>query len=472
MSEESSVIDSSQAQLGKALEKARMGEDKGLAVLVRDLGERLVRILYGLFKMTELHDIENKAFEKPMIEFIEVGKKLMNILGALHIVTVEDQVFVNDIRIRLNQARGASTLSDELSVHEIGGISFHQMPNAKGLKHFIILMSKHSSSDAPRADMIVALSNVGLDYIDLTGIYRFRISGEGAVVVNRSTEKVSSRAANLVEESWDNLGNNRVPNPLPLRRAVADILKYSGDDVGGLTSTEKSSTYGFHVLQVCRFTLLIAQELKLTEEAIQDLGLAAMFHDIGYSAREGADSENDEEGFAPPFERHGIAGARILLKQRGFNQAKIFRALSTIQHHQDYAHKNGRPSLFARILRIAEDYANMIRLKGGGFNPSEALSRMYSGSGTRYDPTILQTFVNKMGKYPPGTLLEVDVEMKGKTVTFIMISSSLVRSPETFDKPICRLIKLHDGRDAPPQLANRPIDLEKRGKVRKLISQI
>ena len=79
MSEENSVIDSSQAQLGKALEKARMGEDKGLAVLVRDLGERLVRILYGLLKMTELHDIENQAFDKPMSEFIEVGEKLMKI---------------------------------------------------------------------------------------------------------------------------------------------------------------------------------------------------------------------------------------------------------------------------------------------------------------------------------------------------------------------------------------------------------
>ena len=62
----------------------------------------------------------------------------MDVLGALHIVTVEDQVFVNDIRIRLNQARGASTLSDELAMHEIGGISFHLLPNPDGLKQFIM----------------------------------------------------------------------------------------------------------------------------------------------------------------------------------------------------------------------------------------------------------------------------------------------------------------------------------------------
>jgi hypothetical protein len=114
----------------------------------------------------------------------------------------------------------------------------------------------------------------------------------------------------------------------------------------------------------------------------------------------------------------------------------------------------------------------MIRLRGGGYNPQEALARMYAGSGTRYDPTIIQSFVNKMGKYPPGTLLEVEVNIKGKPISFIMIASSLVRTPETFDKPICKLIKLHDGRDAPAQLANRPIDLSKRGIVKKVLSQI
>ena len=472
MSDENTLIDSSQAQLGKALEQARMGEDKGLAVMVRDLGERLVRILYGLLKMTEIHDIENKAFDKPIVEFIETGSKLMNLLGALHIVTVEDQVFVNDIRIRLNQAKGASTLSDELSIHEIGGISFHQIPDPAGVKLFITMLREQSSSDAPRAALILKLSQAGLNFIDLTGIYRFRISGEGTVVVNRSSEKVTSRAASLVEESWDNLGNNRVPNPLPLRRAVTEILKYSQDEMMGINDSEKASTYGFHTLQVCRFSIIIAQELGLSEEAIQDLGLAAMFHDMGYSAREGADPQKGEEGFAPPFERHGVAGARLLLKQRGFNQAKIFRSLGTLQHHNDFNHPHGKPSLFARILRIAEDYANLIRRSGGGLNPQEALARMYSGGGTLYDPTLLQAFINKMGKYPPGTLLEVEIDMKGRPMTFIVISSSLVREPETFATPICTLIKLQDGKDAPAQLANRPIDLAKKGVIKKVLSNI
>ena len=48
---------------------------------------------------------------------------------------------------------------------------------------------------------------------------------------------------------------------------------------------------------MCRFALLLAKAANLSEEAIQDLGVTAMFHDMGYAAREGADPDKGEEGF-------------------------------------------------------------------------------------------------------------------------------------------------------------------------------
>ena len=94
---ELSEIEQSQEQLGKAIERAKLGEDRSLAARIRDLGERLVRTLYGLLKMTEIHELSNKAFDKPITEFTVVGSELYNILGTLHLVLVEDQIFLNDI---------------------------------------------------------------------------------------------------------------------------------------------------------------------------------------------------------------------------------------------------------------------------------------------------------------------------------------------------------------------------------------
>lgn len=455
-------LDESQEALGKALERAKMGEDQDLAGRIRTAGERLVRLLFGLIKLTEIHELTNDAFIKPSEEFNKVMETVYDLLGAVHIVTVEDQVFLNDIRIRFGRGDSVS-LSSALAPHQVGGMSFHKVPSAEEIRKIAGLFASDPAEVAPRAALIELFTENTVEFVDLMGVYRFRISGE-AMVVEKDSAQVSQRAASLVDEAWDNLSADRTPNPLPLRRAVADILETSDEaDVGGLVEDPNSNNkYGDHALQVTKLSLLIAKEAGLSEENIQDLGVASMFHDMGYAAREGADPKKGEPGFAPPFERHCTAGARMLLKQRGFNQAKIHRALTALEHHSDYNQSNGKPALFARVVRIAEDFSNMSSRRGGGLTPHDTLARMAAGSGTRYDPILMQSFVNLMGKYPPGTLLDVEIPLSVGTYTFVLMSSSLTRSPETFDLPLCRLIQLPDGIDCPPSYAGKVIDLAKR----------
>lgn len=452
-------LENSQEALNKALNRAKMGEDKDLAGQVRDSGERLVRLLYGLIKMLEIHALDNDAFLKPSEEFSIVSHQLFDLLGAIHIVMVEDQVFVNDIRIRFGRATGASSLSEDLKPHQVGGLSLHQPPTPAQVKTMVSLFAADPDESAPRAALIEAFEQNGLNFIDLMGIYRFRISGE-TEVVKKDMGQISSRASSLVDEAWDNLGADRTPNPLPLRRAVADILSANENEAGGLLAdAKKSDRYGDHAMQVCQISLMLAKEANLSEENIQDLGVAAMFHDMGYAAREGADIKKGEAGFAPPFERHGAAGARMLLRQRGFNPAKIYRALSALEHHRDYDYEGGKPSLFARIIRIAEDFANMTSLRAGAMNPHEALGRMLSGAGTRYDPTLMQLFVNKMGKYPPGSILDVEIKMSMGPQRMLLLASSLVRDQSSFDKPLCRLLQLPDGTPCPESYESKQLDL-------------
>ena len=464
------AMDASQDALGRSLERARMGEDKDLAARVRDLGERLVRLLYGLLKMTEIHALDNDAFNRPSEEFSKVTIDLMELLGVIHIVTVEDQVFVNDIRIRLGRATGASSLSEELGSHQVGGLSMHQAPKQEDVLEMIRLLAAEASEEMPRGNLIEQFTGAGLNFVDLLGIYRFRISGE-AQFVKKDSKKVLARATNLVNEAWDNLGASRTPNPLPLRRAVTDILQQSNDVTGLIENPKSDSRYGDHSLQVCRLALLLAQGAELSEENLQDLGVAAMFHDMGYAAREGADPLTGEEGFPPPFERHPAAGARMLLRQRGFHQAKIKRVLSALEHHRDYDYEGGKPHLFARIIRIAEDYSNMTSYRGGGCNPQEALQRMAAGAGTRYDPILIQIFINQMGLYPPGTILEVEVELPSGPYVFTLLAFSLCESEEQFSTPKCRLLALPDGTDCPLSYIDYIVDLaEKKHRILRVLS--
>ena len=108
----------------------------------------------------------------------------------------------------------------------------------------------------------------------------------------------------------------------------------------------------------------------------------------------------------------------------------------------------GRPPLFARIVRIAEDYDSLTRIRGSGgrqLPPPDALARLVAGAGTLYDPLLLKLFVNLMGRYPPGTILELEDKR------WVVVVSG-ARSPETFDRPLCVPLHKGSGQGAPAQI--------------------
>lgn len=427
-----------QDSLGRALERARAGEDRELAAQVRDHGHQLVRLIFGLLRMTKVHAVDNEAFEKPLVELHETLRALIGLLGVVHCIAVEDQVYVNDVRIRFqDRADGGGELGGELRRLGIGGLSFHTVPEVEHLRVLVRGFAKPPVGAVSRQALAAQLASRGADGLELHGLFRFRVSGEEEAEVEvQDARVVANRATCVVDETWDNLVGSRVPNPLPLRRAVTEIL-HMGPGLEGLWDDPRgASAFGGHTLRVCRYALFLAQGCGLSDEAVQDLGLAAMFHDIGYSVREGSrppsGSDPGEPGFAPPYERHTGAGARVLLRQRGFHEAKIRRALVALEHHRDYDDARGRPSLFARILRICEDYDNLVRRRGGRLSPPLAMATLVSGAGTRYDPVLLQVFVNVMGRYPPGTLLQL---ADGRIVRSI----GTARSPQTWELPEARV---------------------------------
>jgi hypothetical protein len=245
-----------------------------------------------------------------------------------------------------------------------------------------------------------------------------------------------SRALAATEEAFQNLAAGRVPNPLPLRRLVTELLERDVADEALWTDPADAPPYALHQLRVAQLSLLVGREVGLPQSVLQDLGVAALYHDCGYAA--GA-----SDGVGVSFERHAAAGARLMIRQRGFHEAKMRRVLAVLQHHRD-AGDRLHPGLFGRILRVAEDYDTLAR-RSGKLSPTMALAAMLKGAGTRYDAALLQLLVNALGAYPPGTLLKLE---DGRVVR----SATPARGPETFAHPLARCLRLADGSPAPAEL--------------------
>lgn len=439
-----------QSALGRALGRARAGEDRELAQKVREGGESLTHMLGGLLKLTRTHSPDNKAFDAPVAEFGRALAALGELLGTVHLVTVEDQIYVNDIRIRSEGKAGGKDLGGELRRHNTGGLSFHGPLQSAQIRSLVAGLAGAAAAEAPRHALGEWLAGRGVGAVELSGIYRFRTARTDAEVPLRDPGEVLARLLELVGETFRNLAAGRVLNPLPLRRSVMEALEAGIEAPAFWLAFPDCPPHARHAVEVAMTALLLGKAARLSSGALQDLGIAALVHDAGYLA---AGVGDGPAGLA----RHPVEGARIVLRQRGFSEAKVRRLRAVLEHHRDFADPSQRPSTFGAILRLAEDYANVVRLYGAKVPRDTALGAMLKGGGRLYQPALAQLLVNALGRFPPGTLLELGDGRLGR-------SAAPARGPELWDKPLVRLLD-----PATRQPVGALVDLARGGEIRRVL---
>lgn len=434
-----------QSNLGKALARSKAGEDRVLMAQVRERGEQFANLLNGLIRMGRVHAADNHAFDQPVIDLSRALEQLTALLGSVQLVTVEDQIYLNDVRMKV-AANPNHDLGSELHKHNVGGITFHGEVSPPQLRRLCGLLAQKPAAEHPRNTLTAALRAEEIRNVELSGIYRFRMSEDE--VSGDDPVSIVRKLVRQVEDTWDNLACGRQANVLALRRLVVELLGVGpSSDALWLAELPGASPHGWHAFKVTQLVLLVAQAIGLPAGLQQDFGVAALTHDVGYAA---------PSQLGPSYEGHAMSGARALLRQLGFHEAKVRRAFAALYHHADLETGGRRTPLVGRLLRIAEDYDTMTRPTGGGLTPPEALAHLAAGANRHYDPVLTQLLINALGQYPPGTYLGLE---DGRIVK----SCSCVRSPELFAKPRAVVVRHADG-SAPTE--RELIDLSFEGVVR------
>jgi putative nucleotidyltransferase with HDIG domain len=149
-----------------------------------------------------------------------------------------------------------------------------------------------------------------------------------------------------------------------------------------------------HSRRVRHISVEIGAELGLSEEELEVLGQAALFHDIGKIAI--PDSILLKPGSLTAEEwkvmqSHSQEGAQII-ERLGFLDA----AVPIIRHHHERLDGSGYPDgvrgdeipLLARIIHVADALDSMItdRVYRPGLDPAVALAEIRAGTGTQFCP--------------------------------------------------------------------------------------
>lgn len=171
----------------------------------------------------------------------------------------------------------------------------------------------------------------------------------------------------------------------------------------------------FHALNVMVLSLIMGNAEGLDEAQLQDLGMGALFHDLGKLRvpdailKKGAERTRVEEDF---YRLHTVYGEQIG-KETGVLSAG---ALSILRHHHEHVDGGGFPdaigaaktSAGARIVAVANRYDNLCNgAESGGLTPAEALSHMFRKEGKWWDAQLLSGFIKLLGIYPPGSIVQL-----------------------------------------------------------------
>lgn len=183
-----------------------------------------------------------------------------------------------------------------------------------------------------------------------------------------------------------------------------------------------------HSINTASMALMIGLTLELNDDELIDLGLAALFSDIGYT-------EIEKKVFEK-YLKNPQSEVKVLIKQievfmKVSLNIELLRKNSIIYgvlDRHEYYNGKGLPkgnkgkdiSLFGRILSICQAYDVMVGgyLYNDGMLPSEAIQKLWQNKGKQFDPDILSIFIHRSTFFKIGQKIVIDNELKGEIVGF------------------------------------------------------
>lgn len=441
---------------------------------IRRAGRQLIFTVYGALRAVKLYPVENATVQKALAELTNHTKELIRSERELELRISGEFIFVNSTRLRLELDNFAS-FSHLLSLFHASGIGALTVAESVEPKDWLIFLSllQGTGPDDP-ADRLTQL----IEKLLAGGVRAFTLeppTEHGSDNRERAKERAKRTYTQSIAVTRDLMTSVRMgasPNIKKIKRVIQGIVDQiltEETSLVGLTTIRDYDEYTFtHSVNVCIFAVALGKRLGLTKLQLYDLGLAALFHDIGksrvpQSVLNKADGLNDEEW--RQIAAHPWLGVLTLFQVRGAQELPYRSMVVAHEHHMKHD-LTGYPrpirqrqlSVFSKIVAIADgfDAATSRRsYQTVPHTPAQVVLEMRDNPRRGMDPIILKAFINLTGIYPVGTLVVLDTFELG-----IVHAANPLQ--EMLSRPIVRIISdtqgnlMHPGTLA--DLADRTAD--------------
>jgi len=367
--------------------------------------------LFTALHRTSLYPPEHPACRDAVAALTDELEAILHHDGTIAAAVVDDQLLLSGYPQGENEMRFPGGMRDlhRWSIEHLAfehGVTLEELQALFGVLH---------RRPADGEDATTVLAGSGVEHIKVG-----RLSTGGNAHVNETVGiRLYRQAVDEIAAIHQQAGEHRQVDLGQARNIVEAVIEdqQRGDQLQALTWLKSHDDYTYtHVLNVCILTVAQARTLGLPEARLNAIGVAALLHDTG-------------KCFVPPellrkpgkltpaeFEivkQHPALGAKLL---RSLPDVDDLTVLVAYEHHMRFdgsgyperAHPR-MPNLASRLCTIADYYDALrtIRSYKKEITPDEALRIMSQGAGTVLDPILFKHFVEMVGLYPRGCLVQL-----------------------------------------------------------------
>lgn len=292
----------------------------------------------------------------------------------------------------------------------------------------------------------------------------------------KSSRRLLDDAEVALERFFQTAKSGRITDFKPVvevtRKMVASVIRQP-DALLWLSRIRAHDDFIYrHALNTSVWALVCGRQLGLNEGLLNHLGLGCLLSQVGKTVLPRSLLTQEGQFSAEQFAlyRTYVEKGVELLQGTGVSRA----ALSVVQCHRERHNGSGFPQgvrgdripLLAKVAGIAEYFETLIAPREGGaepMTPAKAVSLLYEMRNIEFQEDLVEAFIQAIGIYPTGTLVELSDGQCGIVVSHsperrlwpkVMVMTDQAHQPLKSAK-IIDLAKFNEGREAAETLTVR-----------------
>jgi HD-GYP domain-containing protein (c-di-GMP phosphodiesterase class II) len=397
---------------------------------LQPLGKSFVTTLNASAQSLKLYPVENATVQNVLEELRKIVMRILDRESQFELRLVGDFLFLNDARLRLDLSDYATfaQVAALLSKHEVGEIEIAREATRNDLARLIsLLVMDPTAAEGPFERFQAKFAATGAQHIRV-GAHKPEMQEKphhDEDAAKQIAKQTYFQSVNVAKEVLTDMRIGRAVNLRRVKRAVQSIVDQvlnNESSMLGMTTLRDYDQYTFtHSVNVCILSVVLGQKLGLTKVQLYELGLGALFHDIG-KMRIDPEVINKTSGLSDyewhEMQQHPTEGLLALFTMRGLSELPYRAMLQAYEHHMKLdlsgypRNKRARyPTLFSRIVATADGYdaaTSKRSYQSQPWPPDEVMREMRDNPHRGYDPLLVKAFVNVTGVFPVGTLCILD----------------------------------------------------------------